>query len=77
MQNPRCDNIRDAHDAQIIGEDNNAILWYCSLCGHEGAIFKDERGVPHKQQFHDVFKRWTLQGNDPLFYKYYPKFLKT
>lgn len=75
--NPICDGYRDAHDAEIIGEDNSAILWYCKLCSHEGRIGKDERGIPDNYQFNEIFQRLTMQGNNALLYKYHPKLLKS
>ncbi len=71
-----CDNFRDCHDPIIINEDERAIQWFCKLCNSEGTVYKDERGVPNRFQYYDVFKRLALQGNDNLFYKYYPKHLK-
>ncbi len=71
-----CDNVSETHDAIIFREDDNAIAWYCKICGHDGIIRKDERGIPRKEEFQEVFRRWALQGNDPLFYKAYPRHLR-
>ena len=76
MLNPSCDNFRDSHDADIVGDDDSAIRWYCKLCGHEGRIGKDLRGIPDNYQFNEIFQRLTMQGGNPLLYKYHPNLLK-
>ncbi len=74
--NPICDNYRDAHEPIVIGEDDSAMYWFCPLCNHEGRIGKDLRGILDNYQFNEVFQRLTMQGNNALLYKYWPKFLK-
>lgn len=70
-----CDNLREAHDPRIIGEDQNAIRWHCIICQEGGVVRKDERGSPEKREYIRVFRRYSLQGNDNLFYRYYPQFI--
>lgn len=71
-----CDNINSCHNPITVGEDTNALRVYCKDCHAIIVIRKDYRGVPEKRQYSEVFKRDILQGNDNLFYRYYPQWLK-
>ncbi len=76
MQNPPCDNWRDAHDPVTINEDEDAMLVVCRVCWQETRIGKDIRGVYDNYAFSEAFPRLTMQGNNDLVYKYWPKYLK-
>lgn len=71
-----CDNISACHDPITIGEDSSAMRVYCKNCKHQYVIRKDWRGIPVNRDYIKIFKRDVLQGNDNLFYKYYPQHLK-
>ena len=66
----KCDNESICHDSQIIGEDNNAILVYCSQCGQQERLGKDIKGSPENRVYTQWFKKDTLQPDFPLYYKY-------
>jgi hypothetical protein len=72
-----CDNISSTHAPKIIGEDETGMRVFCTECKHQYVIRKDYRGAPEKREYARIFKRDTLQGNDPLFYKYYSQHLKS
>lgn len=72
-----CDNYNDCHDLETITEDENAMRMHCTICKNQFIIRKDERGVPEKRQAAYYFRRFILQGNDNLFYKYHPEHLRT
>ena len=71
-----CDNFFDCHDPITVSEDNNALRVFCKICKDQIVIRKDWRGVPDNRHYSEVFKRYILQGNDNLFYRYYPQHLK-
>ena len=75
--NYTCDNVSNCHDPIVIGEDSNATRVICKICKEQFVIRKDWRGVHLNRQWSEVFKRDVLQGNDNLFYKIYPKHLRT
>ena len=66
----KCDNEAICHDTQVINEDNNAILVYCSQCGQQERIGKDLNGNPESRLYSEWYKRDVLQPDFPLFYKY-------
>lgn len=72
-----CDNISNAHDSITIAEDANALRTICKICKHQDIIRKDWREVPYNRQYSKVFKRDIMQGNDNLFYKLHPEWLRT
>lgn len=72
-----CDNITNCHQPITIGEDQSALRVYCTQCQHQFVIHKDANtGAPDKREYAKIFRRDILQGNDPLFYKIYPQWLK-
>ena len=66
----KCDNTQICHSPEVINEDNNAILVYCSQCGQQERIGKDIKGNPEHRLFSEWFKKDTLQPDYPLYYKY-------
>ncbi len=72
-----CNNISQCHDPIVIGEDDNAMRVFCRQCKNQYVIRKDWRGVPENRQYSKIFQKEILQGNDNLFYKYYPMHLRT
>lgn len=66
----RCDNFQICHDPIVIGEDNSAILVYCTQCFHTERIGKDIKGNPEHRLYGEWFKRDVLQPDYPLYYKY-------
>ena len=71
-----CDNISACHDAMVIAEDLNALRVICKNCKAMAVIRKDPfKDVPENRAWSKFFKRWVLQGNDNLFYKYNAQFL--
>lgn len=73
-----CNNISECHNPVTIGEDINALRVYCKICNAIIIIRKSPiTGAPEKKHYAEVFKRDILQGNDNLFYKYYPQWLRT
>lgn len=65
-----CDNLQNTHNAEVIGEDNCAILAYCNDCGATQVIGKDSKGSPENIAYQDFFKRDFLQPPSLLYYKY-------
>lgn len=65
-----CNNITDTHNAQVIGEDNSAILGYCNECGATQVIGKDKNGNPENVAYSEFFKRELLQPPSLLYYRY-------
>ena len=65
-----CDNLQWAHNAEVIGEDNSAILGYCNECGATQVIGKDKNGNPDNIAYSEFFKRDFLQPPSLLYYKY-------
>jgi len=72
-----CDNVSYCHDPIVVGEDDRVVRVYCKQCHEIIPIYKDWRGVVNNKQYSEVFRRDILQGNNPLFYKYYPQYLRT
>ena len=72
----KCDNKSHCHDPITIGEDINGLRVHCKQCHTTEVIRKMPWGTPHKAQYAAFFKRDILQGNDNLFYKYYPQHLR-
>lgn len=66
----KCDNIRDCHTLEVIGEDNSAIRVYCKECGAQERIGKDKNGNPNNWDVGVLFKRDYLQPPSTLYYKY-------
>jgi len=65
-----CDGISNVHNAEVIGEDNSAILGYCNECGAIQVIGKDGNGNPENVVYSNFFKRDFLQPPSLLYYKY-------
>lgn len=65
-----CDGISNAHNAEVIGEDNSAIFGYCNECGTSQVIGKDKNGNPDNVPYSEFFKRDFLQPPSLLYYKY-------
>jgi hypothetical protein len=55
----------------------NAARVICKECKEQYVIRKDHRGVPLNRQYAEIFKRDILQSNQNLFYRYFPKYLRT
>jgi len=73
-----CDNKKRCHTPLTIAEDLNAMRVVCMTCWHTYIIRKDPyKGNPEKRQYVKIFRKDALQGNDNLFYKYYPQFMRT
>lgn len=72
-----CNNKSRCHRPEIIREDENAIRVVCLDCRHTYILRKDYRGVVENRAYSKIFKRDILQGNDNLYYKYYPTNLRT
>ncbi len=72
-----CNNIEKCHKPITLGEDNNALRWYCTECKHSGIIRKDWRGVILNREYSKIFRKEILQPSDNLFYKYYPMYMRT
>jgi hypothetical protein len=71
-----CNNLANAHNPIVISEDDNVVRVICSECKQQEVIRKDWRGVPENRQYSKFFKRWILQGNDNLFYKYHDEYIR-
>lgn len=72
-----CDNKSTCHTLHVIDEDINAMRVVCEHCNYIYIIRKDPfKRAPEMRQYAKIFKRDILQGNDNLFYKYYPEHLK-
>jgi hypothetical protein len=74
--NRKCNNISECHDLITI-TDGDAERVICKICKNQYVLRKDWRGAPEKKLYSKLFKRWTLQGNDNLFYKYNSQYLRT
>ncbi len=72
-----CDNVSFCHELKECADDNNATRVVCTICWNQYVIRKDWRGIHLNKQYQKIFRKESLQGNNPLFYKYYPQFLKT
>lgn len=73
-----CDNKSNCHDLVIISDGDTAMRVLCQNCKKMFVIRKEPfKGVPENRQYSKIFKKDVLQGNDNLFYKYYPEFIKT
>lgn len=77
MVNIECNNQSSSHDPITIGEDSNCMRVLCKECKTQYNIRKDWRGIPFNRQYSEIFRRDTLQPNTNLFYRYYPKYLRT
>lgn len=73
----QCDNIIACHNPITIGEDNNALRWHCKNCKQTGIIRKDWRGVNFNREYSKIYKKEILQPHEPLFYKYYPHYMRS
>ncbi len=65
-----CDNLRECHEPEVIGEDNNAIFVCCLHCGKAERIGKDANGSPENRLYSEWFKKDIVQPDHPLYYKY-------
>jgi hypothetical protein len=73
-----CDNVSACHDNELIVENQDGIRVICKECKCSYVIRKDPfTGAPNKRDYIKIFARYTLQGKDNLFYKYYPQHLRT
>lgn len=72
-----CDNKHKCHAPEVIKEDNEAMRVICVECKHQYVLRKDYRGVPENRAYSKIYKRDILQGNDNLYYCYYPTNLRT
>ena len=70
-----CNNISHCHNLITIAEDENALRVICTQCNNQYVIRKSPTGAPENRKYSEIFKKDILQGNDNLFYKYYPKYL--
>ena len=66
----KCDNLSNAHNPEVIGEDNSALLVYCNECGATEVIGKDANGNPENLAYSEFFKRELLQPPSLLYYRY-------
>ena len=71
-----CNNVRACHNMKVLVEERNAVRVICKECKNQYVIHNDWRGAPEKRLYAKLFKRDILQGNDNLFYKYHPEYLK-
>lgn len=72
-----CDNKARCHDPITVAEGDSAMRVVCKTCWHQFTIRKDPyRGNPEKRQYAKIFKKDILQGNDNLFYKYHPEYIR-
>ena len=74
--NKICDNVSNCHELTTIAETGEAMRVFCNICQRQFIIKKDWRGVPENKYYSKIFRKEILQGNDPLFYKYHPEYLK-
>ncbi len=70
-----CDGKKGIHNPTVIQEDGNAMRVLCKECQHQFIIRKDWRGAPENRSYSTIFRRDSIQGNHPLFYKIYPQYL--
>ena len=72
-----CDNYSACHNPIVISDGDTAMRVYCTECHNQYVIRKEPfKGVPENRQYIKIFRRDTLQGNDNLFYKYYPQYIQ-
>lgn len=72
-----CNNKSQCHTLLVITDGDSAMRVVCTTCKQPIVIRKDiNKEVPEKRQYAEVFKKDILQGNDNLFYKYHPEYLK-
>lgn len=64
-----CDNVTSIHIPVIAGENGDAYAVWCRQCNNEWRVGKDHRGVPHKEQWGELFFEDAVQPPHPLFYK--------
>ena len=73
----KCNNISNTHNNIVISDGDSAMRTICKECGYQFTLRKDRiKGVPENREYSKIFKRDILQGNDNLFYKHNPQFLK-
>ncbi len=73
-----CNNKSNCHNMHIISDGDTAQRVVCTHCHTQYVIRKHHvKGNPEARQYAKLFKRDILQGNDNLFYKYYPQHLRT
>lgn len=73
-----CNNKSRCHTTKTITDGDTGMRVLCVTCRHQYVIRKDRfKGVPENRAYSKIFKKDVLQGNDNLFYKYYPQFLWT
>jgi len=65
-----CNNYSSCHNAEVLNEDNSAILVYCTHCGAQERIGKDIKGTPELRLYSEWFKKDVLQPDAPLYYRY-------
>jgi hypothetical protein len=71
-----CNNVSSCHKIKIIDDGDTVMRVICQECHHQYFIRKDPyKQTPEIRQYAEICKRDILQGNDPLFYKYYPWYL--
>ena len=66
-----CDGINELHDAKPISVGENGIRVHCTICKEQIIIRLDERGIPERRQYYEVFKKHALNPTAKLFDKYY------
>lgn len=72
-----CDNVFACHELKILEEERNAMRVICIHCWGQYVIRKHHiKDVPENRQYSKIFKKDILQGNESLFYKYHPEFLR-
>lgn len=73
-----CDNKSACHDPWLLGEDENGMRVICRHCKVQEVLRKDPyKRVPEAKQYVKFYKKDALQGNDNLFYRYHPEYLRT
>lgn len=77
MENTECDNYSSCHNPVTLSEDNFALRVFCKDCKHQYILRKDWRGVVENREYSKIFKRDILQPRENLFYKIYPRYLRT
>lgn len=71
-----CDNFSSAHDPVLVNADESTDLYFCRECGNYIMLNKDWDGKYLQREADALFKRLSLQPGNPLFYKYYPHYLR-
>lgn len=71
-----CDNFSRTHNPVICSADENADRYFCAECGNYVFLRKDADGKYLQREADALFKRLSLQPGNPLFYKYYPHYLR-